>query len=239
MRPAPTTTALLVTLCVLSPAGLTACASTQAARDDISCEEHAQQQHDELRAQLLELRQRDREARAALVEAMEHAAHTPGGGFQLDAEGSEAMNRVNALDTESTAFLLAMIERYGWPTFDMVGQDGAAAAWLLAQHADATPELQQRVLELMGPLVEQGQAQGRLYAMLTDRVLSGRGEPQVYATQFTTDADGVLRPSPTADWAGVAQRRARVGLAPLDEYAQELSELYNQPSSTEPMPVED
>ena len=54
MRPAPTTTALLVTLCVLSPAGLTACASTQAARDDISCEEHAQQQHDELRAFLKE-----------------------------------------------------------------------------------------------------------------------------------------------------------------------------------------
>jgi hypothetical protein len=33
----------------------------------------------------------------------------------------------------------------GWPGWTLAGEDGAAAAWLLAQHADGDP-VRQRVL---------------------------------------------------------------------------------------------
>lgn len=194
--------------------------------------------HDSLRDELLDLKQRDQDARAALVAAMETAERGPGGSFQFDEEGTRAMKGVNEIDTESSAFLEQMIDQYGWPTYDMVGKDAAHAAWLLAQHADQHPDLQQRILDLMEPLVAQGQASGSQFAMLTDRVLTGRGEPQVYATQFTYDEDGVLRPSPTIDWANIEQRRASVGLDTMAEYKKRMEESYHEEVSTEPIPIE-
>ena len=191
-----------------------------------------------LRAQLLDLKERDQSARSAVVAAMQTAERGEGGEIRFDEAGTAAMKAMNAIDAESSAFLERMIEHHGWPTIDMVGKDGAGAAWLLAQHADAMPELQQRVLELMEPLVDQGQTEGHLFAMLTDRVLTGRGEPQIYGTQFTNDREGVLRPSPTIDWERIDERRARVGLGPIAEYAESLGQSYNEPISTEPMPIE-
>ena len=193
---------------------------------------------DTLRDELIDLKQRDQDARAALVAAMETAERGPGGSFQFDEEGTRAMEGVHEIDAESSAFLQDMIEQHGWPTYDMVGKDAAHAAWLLAQHADQHPELQQRILDLMEPLVEQGQAAGSQFAMLTDRVLTGRGEPQVYATQFTYDEEGVLRPSPTIDWENIEQRRASVGLDTMAEYKKRMEESYHDEVSTEPIPIE-
>lgn len=218
---------------------LAGCSSTHERADSLPPSQSSSgHDYSTLRAQLLDLRERDQSARSAFVAAMQSAERGEGGEIRFDEAGTEAMKAMNAIDAESSAFLERMIEHHGWPTVDMVGKDGAGAAWLLAQHADAKPELQQRVLELMEPLVKQGQAEGRLFAMLTDRVLSGRGEPQVYGTQFTNDDEGVLRPSPTIDWANIDERRARVGLEPIAEYAKRVGESYNEPFSTEPMPIE-
>jgi hypothetical protein len=229
-----------ITICfllILLFATFTGCASPQHT-PDAQCIVDSKQQYDDLRQQLIDLKDRDQEIRAAVVAAMQTAERGEGGSIRFDEEGTKAMQAMSAIDAESSAFLEEMIAEYGWPTIDMVGKDGAYAAWLLAQHADAKPELQQRALDLMEPLVEQGQAEGRLFAMLTDRVLSGRGEPQVYGTQFTNDDEGILRPSPTIDWEHIDERRARVGLEPIAEYAKRLGESYNEPVSTEPMPIE-
>ncbi len=79
--------------------------------------------------------------------------------------GCNRMNRPT-----STAFLRELIDTNGWPARDQVGTEAAHAAWLLAQHADAAPDLQAQVLELMEPLVVAGQADGGDLAYLTDRV---------------------------------------------------------------------
>ncbi|MFI6797222.1 hypothetical protein [Streptosporangium canum] len=42
-----------------------------------------------------------------------------------------------------------MIAERGWPGKDMVGETGADAAWLLAQHADQDPQLQRDCLPLL------------------------------------------------------------------------------------------
>ena len=191
----------------------------------------------QLRADLLDLAKRDREARTVLVEAMQDAEPLPDGGMQFGPEGWEAMQRVGEIDAESTAFLKRTVDRVGWPTVSMVGAAGAHAAWLLAQHADADPDFQAEVLALMEPLVDRGEAKPRHFALLTDRVLLARGEMQVYGTQFQDDADGVMRPMPTRDWATVDERRASVGLAPLAEYAADLAESYGKPAEPEPSPA--
>lgn len=200
----------------------------------------ADQTHDytQLRARLLDLKERDQEARAAVVAAMQIATRGEDGSIRFDGDGAEAMRAMNEIDAESSDFLEAMIETHGWPTIDMVGEDGAHAAWLLAQHADARPELQQRVLGLMEPLVAQEQASGKDFALLTDRVLSAQGKPQVYGTQFTSDEDGVFRPKATIDWDRVDERRAEVGLVPMAFYADVMRESYQQEVRLIPLPIE-
>ena len=56
---------------------------------------------------------------------------------------------LSAVDAVHTARLKAIVAAHGWPTVAQVGQDGADAAWLLAQHADKDPAFQ-RYLQRSG-----------------------------------------------------------------------------------------
>jgi hypothetical protein len=62
-------------------------------------------------------------------------------------------------------------------------------------------------------------------AYLVDRVRVGEGRPQVYGTQFCTDPSGQFGPHPIEEEAKVDERRASVGLGPLDEYRKTMREL--------------
>ncbi|MFF4306909.1 DUF6624 domain-containing protein [Streptomyces sp. NPDC001601] len=123
------------------------------------------------------------------------------------------------IDADNTAWLEQVISQRGWPGIALVGERGADAAWLLAQHADLDPAFQRRALELLKAAVEAGDALPRHLAYLTDRVLVTAGEPQVYGTQYTDDGDGSnLRLQPVADPDRLDERRAAVGLEPAAEY---------------------
>lgn len=213
-------------------------ASRPASDEAVDVETVAAPTHPELRRELFDLRARDQEARGKMVAAMQRATRTEDGRIQFVGEDAKSLEAVGAIDAESTAFLKAMVAQHGWPTYDMVGEDGARAAWLLAQHADADPSFQGRVLELMEPLVQEGQAPADAFALLTDRVLLARGEPQIYGTQFGGGADGITRPRPTADWSGVDARRASVGLEPTADYAERIKASYGGEVSLEPQSMD-
>lgn len=189
----------------------------------------------QLRAALLEIRERDQAARLTLMELIQGQEPGPDGRIQMGPEALENVMAVRAIDAESTAFLEEMIAEHGWPTYDTVGQDGAAAAWLLAQHADAKPEFQARVLELMEPLVDQQQADPSHFALLTDRVLLAQGKKQRYGTQFGSDAQGVQRPRPVEDAARLDELRASVGLPPIADYARTIAEATGNRADPTPM----
>ena len=123
---------------------------------------------------------------------------------------------------ENAARLSEILEQYGWPGSDLVGADGADAAWLLVQHGDA--DLQQRALELMRESPDPGVSAADI-AMLTDRILVERGLPQLYGTQFQF-VDGKLVQDPVDDPDSVEVRRAEVGLPPMEEYVEMLQEAY-------------
>ena len=191
----------------------------------------------EIRDALLDLASRDREARGAWVASMQDAQYNDDGSFNMSGESREAMRAVEAIDRESTAYLKSVVAIHGWPSYSMVGQKAADDAWLLAQHADDDPDFHAEVLALMAPMVEEGEASGRLLALLTDRVLTGQGKPQRYGTQFADGPGGVMRPLATEDWERVDERRAAGGLGPIAEYAKQLGESYGQGVSTEPLPL--
>jgi hypothetical protein len=151
---------------------------------------------DELRAELLERAGRDQAAREA-----------------MPAEpGMQRWEQIVApVDRANTARMREIVGEHGWPGHQLVGEEGAHAAWLLVQHAP--PEFQEQCLPLLEEAAALGDASPRDVAYLKDRVLLHRGEPQIYGTQYTI-RDGVLALWPVQDPEGLDERRAALGLEP-------------------------
>jgi len=124
-------------------------------------------------------------------------------------------------DAVRTERLAEIIDEHGWPTRELVGSDGATAAWVIAQHSDLDVAFQEQAVELMREAVEAGQADASELAYLEDRVALNRGRPQIYGTQIGC-VDGRAEPARLAEPDRVDQLRAEVGLEPLADYLAEL-----------------
>ena len=143
--------------------------------------------------------------------------------------GRAAFERAMAIDDDNAEWLKGVIETVGWPGRSMVGEDGAHAAWLLAQHADRRPGLQRRCLELLRAAVADGEGSAADLAYLTDRVLLASGEAQIYGTQFA-GLNGEYVPCRLQDADTVDQRRGAAGLGTLQEMLDRALELYGPPT---------
>jgi hypothetical protein len=152
--------------------------------------------NDELRAELLERAGRDQAARESLP---------PGHGMEQWEQLVEPVDRAN------TARLREIVAEHGWPGHQLVGEEAAHAAWLLAQHAPA--QFQEQCLPLLEDAVAQGDTSPADLAYLRDRVLVHRGEPQIYGTQYLIK-DGVPTLWTVQDPEGLDERRAALGLEP-------------------------
>ncbi|MFI6856657.1 DUF6624 domain-containing protein [Streptomyces sp. NPDC050416] len=114
--------------------------------------------------------------------------------------------------------LSEIMDEYGWPTADMVGEEAARAAWLIAQHADRQLDVQRRALRLMEQAVSAGSAGARELAFLRDRTLVNEGRNQIYGTQIAGVKDGAPVPWPCEEPERLDERRVEVGIEPFDEY---------------------
>ncbi len=193
----------------------------------------------ELQRELLSRMEIDQAARIALVKWEKENGplpnFEPSGDDALAAEAGARMEamppeyrqlveRMSRIDADNTAWLQGVVDRHGWPPAELVGDDGASAAWLLVQHADADIAFQRRCLDLMAQLPA-GAVRQQDFAYLTDRVLLAEGEKQRYGTQFVPVA-GRLTPRPTEDEANLDARRAAVGLPPMAEYIKMAEKFY-------------
>lgn len=124
---------------------------------------------------------------------------------------------MEAVHLENAALLERTIDAIGWPGRSKLDDEGAAAAFMILQHAISQPALQRRGLALMLDAIEAGDANALDAAYLSDRIAVFEGREQTFGTQFDWDADGLLSPAPIRDAATVDDRRASVGLPPLDE----------------------
>lgn len=165
--------------------------------------------NEQLRAQLLARMETDQDVRNEALRRW--PAGTP-----VDTD-DPLHHRWLHVDRDNTAWLAEVIDTHGWPGRRLVGDDGANAAWLLAQHADHDPAFQRRCLVLLTAAVAAGDADPANLAYLTDRVAVHEHRPQVYGTQLRWDGERSV-PAEIADPELVDQRRAEVGLMPLAEY---------------------
>ena len=135
-----------------------------------------------LRDELLAMKEHDLRARARLAE--------DGSLFQGYHPEMEAVHRRNA------ARLVEIINEFGWPGLSLVGEDGAEAAWLVAQHAIAEPALQHRCLVLLQAAAQAGEAPPSQAAYLEDRIRIFEGRRQRYGTQIDSGPHGTPLPFP-------------------------------------------
>lgn len=136
---------------------------------------------------------------------------------------SSFLSKIEEVSTRHLARMKEIVEAHGWPGKSLVGEDGAHAAWLLAQHADGDPGFQKRCLALMEPGVALGEVRSLEVAYLTDRILIREGRPQRYGTQHRWE-NGAMVPFPIEEEADVDRRRREAGLSPLAEYSRRLNE---------------
>ena len=143
--------------------------------------------------------------------------------------------RMQVIDTANTERVRAIVRQYGWPSPELVGRDGAEAAFLLVQHADHA--FQKEMLPLVEKAYRSGGLSGHSYALLLDRVLVGEGKPQIYGTQakrFEEWKGQEPALQPIEDEPNVDKRRAEVGLPPLSEYREWLKRFYFPQSQGKP-----
>jgi hypothetical protein len=145
----------------------------------------------------------------------------------MDEDQAEQLGEVETNNYRArTERLVEILDEHGWPTFDLVGEDGSTAAWVIAQHADLDPEVQQQALELLREAAAEDQASRGDLAYLEDRVATAAGRDQLYGTQMRCGEDGVPLPAtPIADASSVDERRVEAGLDPLDDYIAEMTTI--------------
>ncbi|HET6216804.1 MAG TPA: DUF6624 domain-containing protein [Acidobacteriaceae bacterium] len=171
-----------------------------------------------LRLELLAMETEDRRTRQEL--------------FDAGALGDQYVPRLQQLHARNAARLHEIISTQGWPHQDLVGTDGAEAAWLIVQHAIGEPDFQRQALVLLKEQAAQGRVPAWHGAYLEDRIAMYEDRPQRYGTQWIDDPiDGRIRPWPLAEPVQVNEQRASVGLGPLrpvPELGPELSHAEQQ-----------
>lgn len=179
----------------------------------------------ELRDELANRVQQDQKARFAMIESMKSAEDS--------GRSAKLVKALADIDQDNTRWLRQQVAQHGWLGKSLVGREGAHDAWLLVQHADKSPDFQRKCLELMGDMVS-GEVDPVDLAYLTDRVLAAADRPQRFGTQCTI-VDGKASIKNVEDPENLNQRRAAIGLEPIEDYLGKVEQMYaGQASADKP-----
>ncbi|MFH8786584.1 DUF6624 domain-containing protein [Streptomyces roseoverticillatus] len=161
------------------------------------------------------------DALAAELTGMAEADHRAAPGAHSEDPAEQlAWRRLTARHGDRLARIM---DEFGWPAAELVGEDAARAAWLVAQHADRQLDVQRRALGLLEEAVARGAAGARELAFLRDRVLVNDGYEQVCGTQIAGVKDGAPVPWPCREPGRVDELRAEAGIEPYAEYVARFS----------------
>jgi len=147
--------------------------------------------------------------------------------------GEEEKARVKSewerIDANNLKRLRGIFAAHGYPDEQRFGKRASHDFWLLIQHCDEAPEFQRKVLAAIEPLMSNDNADPTDYAFLYDRVQVNTGRLQRYGTQVAKREDGPgYHPKPLEEPELVNERRARMGLDPLEEYLELMTTLFPQ-----------
>lgn len=168
---------------------------------------------DSVAALLDSIHQEDQRYRA-LLQPLTEAGYT----FDSDTV-QQVYTQMVRTDSSNMVIVDQILDEYGWLGIDEVGYQANSAIFLVIQHAPHA--VQEQYLPAMRKAVADGKAAGSSLALLEDRVALGKGEPQIYGSQIVTlHKTNETFVEPIANPDSVNQRRAEVGLGPIEDYVE-------------------
>ncbi|MBT8261918.1 MAG: DoxX family protein [Bacteroidia bacterium] len=169
---------------------------------------------------IAELDQRYRKLMYLDTEA-ERAEAAKQAGFEEEDYSMETLwARQSKIDSTNMEFIAGILDTNGYPGKSMV-DTANKAAWYVLQH---NPDRIEEYLPMIKTAGEEGELPFNLVAMMEDRYLMGKGEPQIYGTQGMSydDERGNLI-WPISDPENVNERREQAGFDnTIEEYAKAL-----------------
>lgn len=161
-----------------------------------------------------------------MAEVDQVAAYIPQGKYQEMTDEEWKFFKDSVFTTHQKR-LKQIYDKYGFVGFDLAGEEGSRNFWLMVQHSDHNPDFQKKVLEKMKIEVDKGNAIPSNYGLLVDRVKLNTGEKQVFGTQVTYNMEtGQAYPRDLEDSLNVNKRRKSVGLEPIEEYLNQMTEMH-------------
>ncbi len=166
----------------------------------------------DLRAELAARVERDQEVRRRMGPLLQVPPEERGIDA-LKAVGDE----MRAVDLDNTRFLVELVRDVGWIDAERFGEEARRAAFLIVQHSPSL-RLMATVLPVLETEANADPATGDPYAYLYDRLQLSLCGQQRYGTQLHVGPDGTHYVVRLDDPAGVDERRASLGMGPLEEY---------------------
>jgi len=133
--------------------------------------------------------------------------------------------RMEELHRANASRLRQIVAVFGWPGHTLVGEQGARAAWRIAQHSIGEPGFMRQCRDMIDAASQKQDVPRWQFAMIDDRIRVYEGKPQRYGTQLRNGPDGV-EPHPLENASRVNSMRMQAGLPPL---AQTLAKASAQP----------
>jgi VWFA-related protein len=166
-----------------------------------------------LRNELLKLREREQE----------RFQNSLGDGVKSEA----LLKQIQSSKAKTTVGLCRLLKEFGWPTTDVVGNEGEAAAFLLLKNSSSS-RLQLDLLPVIVAVAKKGEILKPEFASYFDHLRLSIGEKQLFGTQATIQ-DGFLMLFPIEDETRVDARRKQYELPPLGDYLKNLQIMYRLP----------
>ena len=133
--------------------------------------------------------------------------------------------RMEELHRANASRLRQIVAVFGWPGHALVGEQGARAAWRIAQHSIGEPGFMRQCRDMLDAASQKQDVPRWQFAMIDDRIRVYEGKPQRYGTQLRNGPQG-LEPHPLENANRVNSMRMQAGLPPL---AQTLAKARAQP----------
>lgn len=127
------------------------------------------------------------------------------------------LKRMHKKDSINLIIVEDILNNRGWLGKEIAGKQGNITLFLVIQHSNLTTQI--KYLPLMREAVDSGKAYPNDLALLEDRVAIGQGKKQIYGSQISFNSKtGKHFVSPIIEPEKVNERRAKVGLAPIEDY---------------------
>ena len=98
--------------------------------------------------------------------------------------------------------------------------------WAVIQHGGI--DVQQKYIPKFEEAAKLGKIKSELVAMMQDRIRCSLGLSQIYGTQGNMDSNGIFVPAAIEDSANVDIRRAELGMEPLQDYINKMSNCHKR-----------